>query len=54
MPTDKGDLFHDLAMLAYLTVWRETGAFPPDSEAVRQLAYQWYEEELAERRRELP
>lgn len=42
--------FHSCALTAYVTVWRETGCFPPDSEAVRKLAYRLYEEELAARR----
>jgi hypothetical protein len=41
------DLFHGCALDAYLEVWQETGAFPPDSERVRRLAYRLYEDELA-------
>jgi hypothetical protein len=43
------DVFHGCAFQAYLEVWRETGQFPPDSEATRRLAYQLYEEALAEK-----
>jgi hypothetical protein len=39
------DLFHNCALVAYVTVWRETGQFPPDSETVRKLAYRFYEDE---------
>lgn len=41
------DLFHGCAVAAFVEVWRETGCFPPDSEAVRKRAYRYYEEELA-------
>jgi hypothetical protein len=43
------DLFHGCAWAAYLQVWAETRQFPPDSEATRRLAYQFYEEALAEK-----
>ena len=43
------DLFHSVALAAYVEVASRTGQWPPDSEAVRQLAYQWYEEELQKR-----
>ncbi|QDV34968.1 hypothetical protein [Tautonia plasticadhaerens] len=46
------DLFHNCALVAYVTIWRETGDFPPDSEQVRQLAYRLYEEERAKERAE--
>jgi hypothetical protein len=54
MTVDDGildDLFHGCAFRAYLEVWRETGQFPPDSEATRKRAYRYYEEALAERSR---
>ncbi|MBP3955448.1 hypothetical protein J8F10_09155 [Gemmata sp. G18] len=40
------DLFHCVSLIAFAEVWRETGQFPPDSEAVRQKAYALYEAEL--------
>jgi hypothetical protein len=40
------DLFHCCAITAFAEVWRETGQFPPSSEAVRQRAYALYEAEL--------
>jgi hypothetical protein len=44
-------IFHGCAVAAYVEIWRRTGQFPPDSEATRQLAYHYYEEELAARNR---
>jgi hypothetical protein len=43
------NLFHFCALRAYLEVYAETRQFPPDSEATRRLAYQVYEEALAEK-----
>lgn len=40
------DLFHCCALTAWVHVAVETGQQPPDSERVRRLAYQLYEEEL--------
>jgi hypothetical protein len=48
------DLFHGCAFAAYLEVWSQTRQFPPDSEAARRLAYQFYEEALAEKNRRRP
>ncbi len=41
--------FHGSALRAFLDVWQATGQFPPDSEATRRLAYQLYEQALAEK-----
>jgi hypothetical protein len=43
------NLFYGCAVAAYVEIWRQTGQFPPDSEATRQLAFRYYEEELAAR-----
>jgi hypothetical protein len=43
------DLFHGCAWVAYLEILRQTGQFPPDSEATRRLAYRYYEDALAEK-----
>jgi hypothetical protein len=40
------DLFHCCALTAWVEVARETREQPPDSERVRQRAYQLYEQEL--------
>ena len=45
------DAFHACALAAYLETWRRTGQFPPDSEATRRLAYDLYEQALAEKNR---
>jgi hypothetical protein len=45
------DGFHSCALVAYVQIWRQTDTFPPDSEAVRQLAYQYYEEYLSKQDR---
>ena len=45
------DTFHFCAFRAYLEIWAVTRQFPPDSEATRRLAYQYYEQELAEKNR---
>jgi hypothetical protein len=45
------DLLHGCAPTAYLQVWCQTRQFPPDSETTRRLAYQLYEEALAEKNR---
>lgn len=42
------DFFHALAFQAFVTLAREQGGWP-DSERVRQLAYQWYESHLKEK-----
>lgn len=44
-------LFHGCAWAAYLEIYAATRQFPPDSEATRRLAYQYYEQELAEKNR---
>lgn len=44
-------LFHGAAWRAYLEIYAETKQFPPDSETTRRLAYQYYEEALAEKNR---
>ena len=44
-------LFHGCALRAYLEVYAATKHLPPDSEATRRLAYQYYEQELAEKNR---
>jgi hypothetical protein len=44
-------LFHGCALRAYLEVYAATKQFPPDAEATRRLAYQYYEQELAEKNR---
>jgi len=44
-------LFHGCAWAAYLEILAATKQFPPDSEATRRLAYQYYEQELAEKNR---
>lgn len=41
------DLFHSCALVAFVEVARECGGWP-DSEAVKQRAYQHHERELAE------
>ena len=38
--------FHSQALAAYMTVAAETDQWPPDSETVRQRAYDLYEREL--------
>jgi hypothetical protein len=43
------DLFHFCALRAYLEIYTETRQFPPDSDATRRLAYQLYEEAMAEK-----
>ena len=43
------DLFHGCAWEAFVEVWHSTGEFPPDSETTRRLAYQLYEQALAEK-----
>jgi hypothetical protein len=48
------DLFHFCALRAYLEIATETRQFPPDSEATRRLAYQLYEEALAEKNARRP
>lgn len=40
------ELFHCCAFTAFAEVWKQTGVFPPDSEAVRLRAYALYEAEL--------
>ncbi len=45
-------LFHGCALAAYLDQTAEEGRFPPDSEATRRRAYQYYEEALAEKNRQ--
>jgi hypothetical protein len=40
------ELFHCCAVTAFAEVCRESGQFPPDSEAVRLRAYAMYEAEL--------
>jgi hypothetical protein len=42
-------LFHGCAWAAYLEILAATKQFPPDSDSVRRLAYQYYEQELAEK-----
>lgn len=44
------ELFHNCAAVAYAEVANLTGQNPPDSELVRQRAYQLYEEVLAAER----
>jgi hypothetical protein len=44
-------LFHGCALAAYLDQAAEDGGWPPDSEATRQRAYRYYEEELAKKNR---
>jgi hypothetical protein len=46
------DLFHGAAWAAYIEIAIATGA-PPDCEAPRHLAFQYYEEALAERHERL-
>jgi hypothetical protein len=45
------DLFTGCALAAFLEIWARTKQFPPDAEATRQLAYQLYEDALAEKNR---
>ena len=45
------NIFHGCAWAAYLEILAATRQFPPDSEATRRLAYQYYEQELAENNR---
>lgn len=40
------DLFSNCAAVAFAEVWKETRVFPPDSEAVRIRATEYYEKEL--------
>ncbi len=47
-------IFHGCAWAAYLEILAATRQFPPDSEATRRLAYQYYEQELAEKNRQKP
>jgi hypothetical protein len=44
-------LFHGCALAAWLDQAAEDGQWPPDSEATRQRAYRYYEEELARKNR---
>jgi hypothetical protein len=46
--------FHFCALRAYLEIAIETRQFPPDSETTRRLAYQLYEEALAEKNARRP
>ena len=45
------NLWHGSAWAAYLDQMAEEGRFPPDREATRRRAYDYYEEALAEKHR---
>jgi hypothetical protein len=45
------DPFHFCALRAYMEIYAQTRRFPPDPEATRRLAYQYYEQGLAEKNR---
>lgn len=44
--TNKLDLFHICAFVAWMEISNETGKWPPDSELTRRRAYELYEKEL--------
>lgn len=45
------DVFHGCAWAAFLVIYAATKPVPPDAETTRHLAYQYYEQELAEKNR---